>query len=65
MRVLKALLWLWVGVSCLVVAATGYSLQATVSGWTVVPVGTRERLLIAPPGIAITAVGLIRLLKRR
>ena len=65
MRILKAIVLLIVGVCGLVCSITGTMLQSTVQGWEIVPMADRERLIVAPVALALTAVGAILSYKRQ
>ncbi len=65
MRIIKSVVLLIVGMSGLLCAITGMALQSTVQGWEIVPIAARERLLVAPVALVLTAVGAILVYKRQ
>ncbi len=65
MRILRAVVLLIVGVCGLVCSITGTMLQSSVHGWEVVPMADRERLIVGPVALALTAVGAILVYKRQ
>jgi hypothetical protein len=65
MRMLKALVLLITGVSVLVCAISGYTLQSTVDGWAIVPMGTSERVILGPFALSMTIIGAILVFKRQ